>query len=106
MQSDFEMIVREFPKDDIRIYPIYDVHLGAAEHLDKEWNEFLKTILNDPNAYVIIGGDLVSNGVKNSVTDIYAETMRPDGGDAYAYPRPHNRRLRGESRTPQRTRCR
>ena len=40
--SDFEIITRHFPENnDIKIYPISDVHLGAAEHLAAEWDIFL-----------------------------------------------------------------
>ena len=35
MLNDFDLIKYHFPKnDDIEIYPISDVHLGAAEHMD------------------------------------------------------------------------
>lgn len=59
------------------IYPISDVHLGAAEHLENEWNTFCKEILNQPNAYITLGGDLINNGTKNSVSNIYEEKYRP-----------------------------
>ena len=45
MLSDFEIITRHFPENnDIKIYPISDVHLGAAEHLAAEWDNFCKRI--------------------------------------------------------------
>ena len=45
MLSDFEIITRHFPENnDIKIYPISDVHLGAAEHLTAEWDNFCKRI--------------------------------------------------------------
>ena len=45
MLSDFEIIIRHFPENnDIKIYPISDVHLGAAEHLAAEWDNFCKRI--------------------------------------------------------------
>ena len=68
--SDFEIIQHKFPNEDIVIYPISDVHLGAAEHLENEWNTFCKEILNQPNAYITLGGDLINNGTKNSVSNI------------------------------------
>lgn len=78
MLSDFEMICRKFPsRPDLHIYPISDVHLGAAEHMAHEWNQFCAEILKDENAYLILGGDLINNGTRNSVSNVFAETMRP-----------------------------
>ena len=43
------MIVKKFPKnDDITIYPISDVHLGAAEYMANEWQAFCKKVLDNP----------------------------------------------------------
>lgn len=76
--KDFDLIVRHFPKnDDIRIYPISDVHLGASEHMSKAWTEFLKMITEDENAYVVLAGDLINNATRNSVSNVFEETMRP-----------------------------
>lgn len=54
-----------------------DVHLGAAEHKEKEWESFCSQVLNDSNAYIILGGDLINNATKSSVSNVYAERMRP-----------------------------
>lgn len=78
MLSDFDMIVKHFPeRDDIIIYPIADVHLGAAEHMKKEWETFCKELLKQPNAYIILGGDLINNATKSSVSNVYEEVLRP-----------------------------
>lgn len=77
MLSDNELIVHKFPRQDVRIYPIADVHLGAAEHLEKEWSLFCAHLLDDPHAYVTLGGDLINNGTKNSVSNVYEERLRP-----------------------------
>ena len=78
MLNDFEIITRHFPENnDIKIYPISDVHLGAAEHLTAEWDNFCKRISEEPNSYVILGGDLLNNSTRSSVADIFEETMRP-----------------------------
>ena len=51
MLSDSELIVHKFPdRQDIRIYPISDVHLGAAEHMEREWSLFCANLLSDPHA--------------------------------------------------------
>lgn len=78
MINDFVMIQRHFPRnDDLRIYFICDVHYGAQEHMDREWSDFCSNFMKDPNAYLILGGDLLNNGTKTSVTNVYRETVRP-----------------------------
>lgn len=78
MLSDFVMIQRHFPRnDDLRIYFICDVHYGAHEHMDREWTDFCAGFMKDPNAYLILGGDLLNNGTKASVSNVYRETVRP-----------------------------
>lgn len=78
MLSDFELIQHKFPtRPDLHIYPIADVHLGAAEHMEKEWINFCDTILEDPNAYICLGGDLLNNCTRSSVSNIFAEKIMP-----------------------------
>lgn len=78
MLPDFEMIVHKFPeREDITIIPIADVHLGARECMEEEFQQFIDDVKDKPNIYYVLCGDLISNGVKNSVTNIYEETMRP-----------------------------
>ena len=78
MLSDSELIVHKFEGNHpIHIYPILDVHLGAAEHMRREWNYFCDHILNDPYGYITLGGDLINNATRSSVSNIFEETMRP-----------------------------
>jgi len=78
MLPDTMPIVREWPeRPDLTIYPIADVHLGAAEHMASEWEAFLRQLKGEPNSYITIGGDMMNNATRSSVSDIYAETMRP-----------------------------
>lgn len=78
MINDFVMIQRHFPKnDDLRVYFVCDVHYGAQEHMDQAWTQFCADVAKDPNAYIILGGDLLNNGVKTSVSNVYRETVRP-----------------------------
>ena len=41
MLNDLDLISHDFAND-ITIYPIADVHLGAMEHAETEWQDFLK----------------------------------------------------------------
>lgn len=78
MRSDFDIITHRFEENnDIIIYPISDVHLGASEHMKREWSNFCNNLLQIPNAYIVLGGDLINNSTRNSVANVFAETMRP-----------------------------
>ncbi len=78
MLKDFEMIIRKFPtREDITIIPISDVHLGAAEHMQRPWELFCQDVLKSPNTYLTLGGDLINNATRSSVSNIFEETMRP-----------------------------
>lgn len=77
MLPDFHMITHHFPeRKDIKIYPIADVHLGAAEHMTREWELFCQRV-KDEHAYLILGGDLLNNSTRSSISNIFEETMRP-----------------------------
>jgi len=78
MLSDFEMIVHRFEGNgDITIIPVSDVHLGAREHLRKEWDAFVASVLDKPRTYLMLGGDLMNNATKTSVSNVFEEVMRP-----------------------------
>lgn len=77
MLNDFEMIIHKLPKKDLVIYPISDVHLGAAEHMTREWELFCRQIQEEKNSYIFLVGDLINNALKSSVSNIYEETIRP-----------------------------
>lgn len=76
--GDFEMIEHRFEgNDDVVIIPISDVHLGAAEHLRKEWDAFVASVMERPRTYLLLGGDLMNNATKTSVSNVFEEVMRP-----------------------------
>lgn len=78
MRDKFDMIVKTFPnREDLTIIPISDVHLGAEECNVKAWEKFCKELLQKPNTYIVILGDMINNATKTSVSNVYAETMRP-----------------------------
>jgi len=64
-------------EDEITIYPISGVHLGSLEHNATEWRKFCEKINSEPNSYVILGGDLINNATKSSVSNIFEEVLRP-----------------------------
>lgn len=78
MLPDFHMIQHSFlGGQDISIYPIFDVHLGSQECMEQEFIAFIQRIKETPNAYLILGGDLIDNGTRNSVTNVFRAKMFP-----------------------------
>ena len=78
MLPDFKLITHKFADNpDIEIWPVFDVHLGAAEHNAEAWDKFCKMILSRENAYIVAGGDLINNCTRSSISSIWDETMTP-----------------------------
>ena len=78
MRDDFDVITWHFPeRNDLHIHFIADVHLGAREHLEREWSDYCSHVLDDPNARIILGGDLLNNTTRTSIANVFDETMRP-----------------------------
>lgn len=76
MLNDFDLISHKFPGD-IKIYPIADVHLGAIEHAETEWQMFLKRIMNE-DSYIILAGDLLNNSTRGTrFANPFDEVLRP-----------------------------
>ena len=76
MLNDFDMISHVFP-DGITIYPIADVHLGAVEHAEPEWQAFLKRVEQE-DAYLILAGDLLNNSTRGvRFANPFDEVLRP-----------------------------
>lgn len=76
MLNDFEMITHTFDNP-ITIFPISDVHYGSLEHQADAWLDFCKMIKQTPNAYVILGGDLINNNTRSSVGSPWDDVVRP-----------------------------
>jgi len=76
MLNDFDLITHAFPNE-INIFPIADVHLGALEHSETDWQDFLKRV-EDKNAYLILAGDLINNSVRSAgFANPFDEVLRP-----------------------------
>lgn len=78
MLPDFEIIQHQFlGGHDITIVPISDVHLGSPGCMEQEFMQFLETVKATPNLYLTLGGDLIDNGTRSSVTNVFRATMFP-----------------------------
>ena len=63
--------------DNITIIPIADVHIGDKLSNLKLFKEVLERIKNEPNTYTIINGDLCNMALKNSKSNVYADSLSP-----------------------------
>jgi len=61
----------------ITIVPLADVHLGAEGSAWQQFYKLIDAIKDEPDTYVTLQGDMIDNGLKNSVTNVYRATMRP-----------------------------
>lgn len=79
MITDGKPIVHHFPdRQAIEIWPVFDLHIGEPDHAAEKWVTFYKSLLARDNAYVVLGGDLMTNGVRNSPgVGVYESTLRP-----------------------------
>ena len=78
MLPDFEMIQHQFlGGHDIDVIPIFDVHLGSPECQEQQFIEFVKKVAETEHTYLILGGDLIDNGTRSSVTNPFRATMPP-----------------------------
>ena len=62
---------------EVTVYPLADVHLGAEGAEVMAFYKLVGEIAKEPNTYVTLQGDLIDNGTRNSVTNIFRATMPP-----------------------------
>lgn len=78
MLDDFTLIHSTYENlDQLNIYPLGDVHIGSKEfdlELFKQWIDMVK---NDPNGAVVIIGDMMNMGLRNSKSNVYEENLSP-----------------------------
>jgi len=69
----------DYPKDwkDARVYIIADNHIGEEQCDYALCCRRVDEVKNDPRGLCIINGDLVNMALRNSVSDIYSETLSP-----------------------------
>jgi len=79
MLDDFKMILTQLPieQDFVNIYAVGDVHVGSPNFSEDIWYEWKKLVMKDPNARVVIVGDMLDNGLKNSKTNVYFQKYSP-----------------------------
>jgi len=75
--DDFTPIEHSFPRRDLKIYAVADLHVGSREFMECVWSDFCARVLREPDSRLIIVGDMMNNALKNSRSNVYEETMRP-----------------------------
>ena len=61
----------------IEIDVLGDLHIGDPQCNFKEIKRRIKDIKENRNLYCILNGDIINNGLKSSVSDIYEDTLSP-----------------------------
>lgn len=77
MMSDYAPIIHRLDGRTIKIWAIADVHIGAREADLYGFERFLKRIAESPDDYLVLCGDIINNGIRDSLTNVYEETMPP-----------------------------
>ena len=81
MLNDFVPVIKklrlaDFPST-FTIVPLADAHYGSKEFNEARWRKTIKRIQDDPNCFCVLVGDLIDNGLKNSLTNVYEATCSP-----------------------------
>ncbi len=63
--------------EEIEIVPIADVHIGDPNSDIKMFKEMVQYVLENPNRYVILNGDLMDMALTMSVSDSYGAVLSP-----------------------------
>lgn len=75
MNEGIKVICADLPIDidSIELVPIGDVHEGEDMFDLEMFDGLIQYVLEKPNRYVILNGDLLNNAIKTSVSDSYGE---------------------------------
>lgn len=62
---------------EVKILPLSDFHIGDSLCNIEAIKKALEEIKESNNTFTILNGDLINNGVKNSVSNVYDEKLTP-----------------------------
>lgn len=86
MLDDFTLIRCQY--DDyphLNIYPLGDVHIGSKEFDEELFLTWRENVLNDLYGVVVIIGDMMNMGLRNSRSNVYEEILSPMAQKEYCY---------------------
>lgn len=77
MLDDFTPIVHRLDGRTVKVWAIADVHIGAKECDLAGFKRHIARIASDPDSYIVLVGDMLNNGLKDSLTNVYEEVLPP-----------------------------
>lgn len=89
MLNDFMVVKHRLPiaehPNTLTIVPLADAHYGSQEFNETKWHNTIKRIQDDPHCYCVLVGDMIDNGLKNSLTNVYEATCSPRDQKEWLY---------------------
>lgn len=89
MKNDFIPVINRLPLSEhpngITIIPLADAHFGSQEFNETLWHRAIKRIQDDPHCFAVLVGDLIDNGLRNSVTNVFQATCSPAAQKEWLY---------------------
>ena len=78
MNIDLQLTVQRFGEnvEVLRVYPLGDLHVGSEQFNHERFQKWLDIVKKDQQGVVVLVGDMLDNGLKNSKTNSY-EQLRP-----------------------------
>lgn len=70
--------------EEVELYVLADLHIGDPTTDEQMIKEFIRYIMDKPNRYVILNGDIVDNALTVSVSDTYSQKYSPSGAITHA----------------------
>ena len=78
MLDDFVLIDVKYDTNTLlNIYPLGDVHIGSKEFDRELFDQWIEMVKADPNGVVVIIGDIMNMGLRNSKSNVYEENLSP-----------------------------
>ena len=62
---------------EVKIIPLSDFHIGDSLCNIEAIKKVLEEVKDSDSTFIILNGDLINNGVKNSVSNVYDEKLTP-----------------------------
>lgn len=63
--------------DTLELFPVSDLHLGSRQCDIERFRQFVGMILEKPNRYLIVNGDMLNNNITGAVGSPYDDIMNP-----------------------------
>ena len=89
MRNDLIPVIQRLPISEhpnkLVLVPLADAHFGSQEFNEVLWHRTIQRIQDDPHCFAVLVGDLIDNGLKNSLTNVYEATCSPHEQKEWLY---------------------